>query len=196
MKISTSPTRSRTSKKRTSTDADRARKIAFQELYNRAVEESKAAQAKRRAKKYEPWQGAARRFKGLSERLRLQTELRNITLDDGGYGVSFMRRGETFKRYFAGLTEERLSAAVRFRDEALKVLGGTRSQSIPPRVLQALGLSVPVPGIARNAPASAYVVRCKDMDGSKKSRNFSFAHLAEEDAYAAAIEFLEEIHRE
>ncbi len=161
-------------------------KIAFQELCNRAAEEAKAARTERRAAKYKHWQGAAKRFKGLSEALRLKIETRNIHLDEDGYMVKFMRRGETFERHFPAVTDEGFSAAIKFRDEALKILGETNN-SIPAQVLKALGLSAPVPGIFRDAANSTYAVSATDAKGARMRQKFSFKFLKEEDAYAAAI---------
>jgi hypothetical protein len=189
-RMKTSSTQTGTSEKRSTVDADRARKIAFQELFNRAAEEAKTARTRRRAEKYKQWQGAAKRFKGLSEALRLRIESRNIHAKEDGYVVSFMRRGETFARNFSGITDESLSAAIKFRDEALKVLGENR-HSVPAHVLKALGLSAPVPGISRNAAGSAY---CLSRENSKRAdmpQEFPFEFLKEEDAYAAAIECVE-----
>jgi hypothetical protein len=184
-RMKTSSTQTKTSEKRSTVDADRAMKIAFQDLYDRAAEEAKTARTRRRAEKYKQWQGAAKRFKGLSEALRLRIESRNIQVKEDGYLVSFMRRGEIFERRFSGITDESLSAAIKFRDEALKILG-EKSNSVPAHVLKALGLSAPVPGISRNAAGSAY-----RLSGGDSPQEFPFEFLKEEDAYAAAIECVE-----
>lgn len=125
-------------RKRANNDARQARKAAFRELLDRTAAATKAATAARSADKYKQWKGAAKRFKGLSEALRVQIESRNIYSVEGGYAVSFTRDGETFARSFQGHTEESLSAAIKFRDEALKILG-ERPSNIPVRVLKALG---------------------------------------------------------
>lgn len=190
--MKTSSTQTRTSEKRSTVDADRARKIALQELFNRAAEEAEAARTRRRAEKYKQWQGAAKRFKGLSEALRLKIEARNIHAKDDGYVVSFMRRGETFSRQFTGISDESLSAAIKFRDEALKILGEKRN-SVPAHVLKSLGLSAPVPGISRNAAGSAYRLQREDSKKADMPQEFPFEFLKEEDAYAAAIECVEAV---
>jgi len=188
-RMKTNTTQTKTSKKRTTVDSDRSMKTAFRELFNRAAEEAKASRIERRAEKYKQWQGAAKRFKGLSEALRLKIESRNIHVKEDGYMVSFMRRGETFNRHFQGVTDQSLSAAIKFRDEALKILGEPRI-SVPAHVLKALGLSAPVPGITRDATNSLYVPA---TDGKRTGvrQRFSFEFLKEEDAYAAAIECVE-----
>ena len=188
----TSSIRKQTAKKSATADAQAARKIAFQELWARTEAETKAARAKRRAEKYESMRGAAKRFKRLSKELSARTELRNITKSDHGYSVRFVRGGENFDRHFAGVSEESLSAAIRFRDQALKVLGQSHYGSVPGRVLQALRLSRPVVGVARQALTSSYVVTYKDAKGQSRLRHFYFLYVPEEDAYAAAIEFLEQ----
>jgi hypothetical protein len=189
-RMKTNPTQTKTAKKRATVDSDRSMKIAFRELFNRAAEEAKAARIERRAEKYKQWQSAAKRFKGLSEALRLKIESRNIHVKEDGYMVSFMRRGETFNRHFRGVTDQSLSAAIKFRDEALKILGEPHT-SVPAQILKALGLSAPVPGISRDAANSTYVVTTPDAKRASVRQKFSFELLKEEDAYAAAIECVE-----
>jgi hypothetical protein len=189
-RMKTNPTQSKTSKKRATVDSDRTMTIAFRELFNRAAEEAKAARTERRAEKYKQWQGAAKRFKGLSEALRLKIESRNIHVTQDGYMVKFMRRGESFQRHFSGLTDQSLSAAIKFRDEALKILGELYN-SVPAQVLKALGLSAPVPGITRDAGNSTYVVAVPNAKSARLQQKFPFEFLKEEDAYAAAIECVE-----
>jgi hypothetical protein len=188
--MKTSSAKNKTSKKRSTADADHAMKIAFEELRNRADAENKAARQKQRAEKWKKWQGAAKRFKGLSEALRLEVESRNIQVQNGGYRVRFLRRGETFTGHFPGVTDESLAKAIRFRDEATKILG-ERSNSIPSRVLNALGLPAPVPGIIRKPTQSAYMVLMRNGGKAVRRQRFSFEFLTEEDAYAAAIECVE-----
>jgi hypothetical protein len=192
MKSSSSPTK--TSKKRSSSDADHAMKIAFQELLDRTREEAQAARRKRRAEKYKQWQGAAKRFKGLSESLRLRIESRNIHVKPDGYEVNFMRGGESFRRMFRGVGDESLSAAIKFRDEVEKIVGD-KYRPIPSHVLKALGLSRPVPGISRNAEGTAYVVGTDEAKRAGVPREFPFEFLKEEDSYAAAIECVENVKR-
>ena len=183
---SSSPTTKKTKTRSTSPARD-AMKSAFRQLSARYEKENQAIRARRRAEKYSQWLGAAKRFKGLSEALQLRIACRNIQTQPDGYTVSFMRNGETFSRSFAGATEESLSAAIRFRDEALEILGESFSE-IPERVLKSLGLSAPVPGISRSTGKSLYSVQDAKL---QKRRSFSFTYLPEEDAYAAAIECLE-----
>jgi hypothetical protein len=188
--MKTSSTQTKTSKKRSSGDADHAMKIAFQQLLDRAREEGEAARMKRRAEKYKQWQGAAKRFKGLSEALRLTIESRNIQAKEDGYLVNFTRGGRPFRRLFRGLGDESLSTAIKFRDEAEKILGETR-KPIPSHILKAFGLSAPVPGIRRDTTDAAYVVSHEDAKRVGMPAIFPFDLLKEEDAYAAAIEFAE-----
>jgi hypothetical protein len=115
----------------------------LQELFRRAAEEAKSARTKRRAEKYKQWQGAAKRFKGPSKELMARTELRNISKAIDGYRVGIMRDGEMFSQSFVGLSEDSLSAAMKFRDEALKILGDPRDDAVPKNVLQALGCPLP-----------------------------------------------------
>jgi hypothetical protein len=183
-------TKPRTSKKRSASGAAQAMSIAFRELVQRSHEQIKAARDRSRAEKDRQWQGAAKRFKGLSEALKLRLESRNIDMARSGYKVRFRRDGKIFRRSFHGLSEESLSAAVKFRDEALKILGENH-QAVPAHVLKALGLSLPVPGISRMAAKSSYKVTNSCVAKSPKQTDFSFKFLAEEDAYAAAIECLE-----
>lgn len=172
-------------------DDEQAKRIALQKLMERSAADCKAIRDKRRAKPYEPWRGAAARFKGLGEALMAQIQLRNISRDKEGYTVSIMRRGKSFGRYFGGLSDETLAMAVQFRDEALKILGEARANTIPARVLKALALPAHVPGISRDTARSAYSVNHTNAKGKQISRLFSFVHVPEEDAYAVAIEFLE-----
>lgn len=190
--MTTSSTKRKTSKNNGTTETQRARKTAFQKLFARAEAESQAAKAKQRAEKYAGWRGAAGRFKGLSEELTARIELRNIHFGTHGYKVSFMRDGESFSRHFAGLSEESLAAAINFRDEAAKIVGEPKTLAIPARVLKSLGLAKAVVRIAREAASSSYSVSYKNEAGKNRSRKFSFLYVPEEDAYAAAIGFLEE----
>ena len=93
------------SKKASKVDAEQAMKTAFQQLCHRVAEESKAAREKRQAEKFKQWQGAAKRFKGLSDALRLQMECRNIYTAKDGFTVSFLtktlRRPSALPRFFA-----------------------------------------------------------------------------------------------
>jgi hypothetical protein len=173
--------------KRPSSRSDDKLRVAFKDLCRQATEKDKAERAERQAAELARFRGAAKRFKGLSEGLQTQLELRNIYITDAGCKVIFQRDGETFTRDFRGGTEEKLAAAIEFRDEALKLLGESARKSVPDRVLKALGLPAPVPGILRHRAESVYVVRGKD--GTR--HRFSYRHLAEEDAYAAAIACLE-----
>ena len=102
-----------------------------------------------------------------------------------------MRDGKIFSRHFNDLSDEGLAAAVQFRDEAVKILGEGRANDVPERVLNALGLSAPVFSIFRDEPNSSYNVNFKNAKGATAARAFPFLYVAEEDAYAKAIEFLE-----
>jgi hypothetical protein len=183
-------TQNKTPKKRSTPGAQDAMKSAFEQLSARYEKENQAFVARRRAEKYSQWLGAAKRFRGLSEALRLRIACRNIHADPHGYEVAFMRKGESFKRRFSGTSEESLSAAIRFRDEALKILGENFTD-VPDRVLKALCLSLPVPGISRLPESSSYCVSAGPPRKGSGAKHFSFKYIPEEDAYAAAIECLE-----
>lgn len=165
---------------------DPARRAAFEQLCEEVEEQRQAAWIELKAAKYASWKGAAKRFKGLSDELRLRIEMRNIFAEENGYAVSFTRHGETFSRRFYGKTEATLDAAVEFRDKALKVLGELRDRAVPARVLKTLRLPAAVPNIYHSG--KAYVAHL----GKGKTQTFSFAYVAEEDAYAMAIASLEE----
>ena len=62
---------------------------------------------------------------------------------------------------------------------------------IPPRVLRARGLSRPVPGISRLASRSVYRVYYRDSAGRPHQEQFYYRAVSEEDAYVAAIAFLQ-----
>jgi hypothetical protein len=189
--MKTSSAQTRTSKKASTPDANRAMEIAFRELFDQAAAEAKAARARRRAEKYKQWQGAAKRFKGLSEALRLKIESTNIQVKENRYEVRFMRHGKMFARRFPGLTDESLSAAIKFRDEAVKILGETKKNPVSAHVLKALGLSAPVPYISRDAAGTRFILRVAVAKQRGVPEEFPFEFLKEEDAYAAAIECVE-----
>jgi hypothetical protein len=98
-----------------------------------------------------------------------------------------------FSRSVIGHSEESLREATRVRDEALRSTTARRANQIPPRVLRALGLSSAVLGITRLPSRSVYRVEYTDAAGRRRTRQFYFRAVPEEDAYAAAIIFLESI---
>jgi hypothetical protein len=142
---------------------------------------------------WDRWEGAAARFNKLDIRLQAKQELRHITLTKCGYQVRIKRGGRyAFQRSVIGHSEESLQAAMRLRDEALRETPpAKRLHPIPPRVLRALGLTSAVLGINRWAPRSVYRVTYTDPTGRTRVRQFYYRVVPEEDAYAAAIVFLQ-----
>ncbi|MBA3832283.1 MAG: hypothetical protein H0X34_10395 [Chthoniobacterales bacterium] len=138
------------------------------------------------------WEGAAARFKGLDIRLEARQELRYIFPTQCGYQVRIHRSGKTpFNRSVKGQSEESLHEAMRIRDWALQERPAKRLHPIPPKVLRALGLTSAVLGINRWAPRSVYRVSYTDPIGQTRLRHFYYRVVTEEDAYAAAIAFLQ-----
>jgi hypothetical protein len=140
----------------------------------------------------ERWKGAARRFKGLDIRLNARQELRYIFLTKWGYQVRIHRAGKhAFTRSVRGFSAKSLQAAMLLRDEAMREMPTKRLHAIPPKVLHALGLSSAVLGISRWPPRSVYRVFYRDAAGKPRLRQFYYRQVPEEDAYAAAIAFLQ-----
>jgi hypothetical protein len=138
------------------------------------------------------WEGSARRFKELDIRLQARQELLYNFLTDRGYQVRIHRAGMApFNRRVPGNSEKSLRKAMRIRDEALRERPERRLNQIPRRVLRALGLSGPVRGISRLPSRSVYRVVYNDAAGRRQLRQFYFRAVPEEDAYAAAIAFLQ-----
>jgi hypothetical protein len=140
------------------------------------------------------WRGARSRFKGLDVRLETRQKLRDITKTKSGYLVRLYSTGRpVFRRSVSGHSEESLRKAMRIRDQALREIHGRRIHQIPARVLKALGLSEPIIGISRLPSRSVYRVDYHDATGRRRLRQFYFRVVPEEDAYAAAIAFLQSL---
>ncbi|MEO6970990.1 MAG: hypothetical protein ABI217_08855 [Chthoniobacterales bacterium] len=140
------------------------------------------------------WRAARSRFKGLDVRLEARHELRNITKTKDGYQVRLRPTGKpVFRRSVRGHSEESLREAMRIRDRAMREIPGRRVHQIPAQVLKALGLSAPIIGITRLPSRSVYRVVYRDDTGRRRVRQFYFRGVPEEDAYAAAIAFLQSL---
>ncbi len=144
------------------------------------------------AKRHAHMLGAAKRFTGLSEELQLRMEVRNISAKPEGYLVQFQRGGQRFTRWFHGLSDESLSVAIEFRDEAEGIFGDWARNAVPAHILSLLRLPAAVRGIHRDPLNLSHDVLYKDAAGKTRTRAFCFKHVPEEDAYASAIAFLEE----
>jgi hypothetical protein len=141
---------------------------------------------------WDRWEGSAKRFRGLNIRLQAKQELKHITLTEGGYQVRLYRGGKgVFSRSVRGRSEESLREAMRVRDEVVRDMPGQRINQIPPRVLRALGLARPVPGICRLASRSVYRIFYFDAAGRRRTEQFYYRVVPEVDAYAAAIAFMQ-----
>ena len=128
------------------------------------------------------------------KRPRAITEFKNIRLLPSGYQVSLVRAGIEFSRHFAGHSEQSHQAAIRFRDKALRDLPPKRLNKIPPRVLAAAGLTVPMVGVFRHPTRSMYQVGYRDEAGRQRNRAFSWnAKKGEAEAFAAAVAFRKEM---
>lgn len=124
--------------------------------------------------------------------MRAREELLHIRLHTSGFQVVLNRKGNYVSRFFHGFGEDSLKAAMDFRDKLFTDLPTRRSNTIPPEVLSALGLSAPVRGIQRLPSRSVYRVRFR-VNGKRNLRGFYFRRVSEVEAYAAAIAFLEEV---
>ena len=58
---------------------------------------------------------------------------------------------------------------MKFRDEALKVVGETKKIAIPPRVLKTLGLPTSIPGIRLNPDVYIKIEQVADIQRAKRS---------------------------
>jgi hypothetical protein len=142
---------------------------------------------------WERWETAAHNWKGLDDRLKAKIDLKNITRTKTSYQVRIHRGGKKVcDRSVAGHSEESLLKALQIRDEELQRLPapGGRRNTIPARVLKALGLTEPVPGIYRLQSRSVYRVYY-GKEGRKCLTQFYYRVVPEEVAYAAAIDFVE-----
>src|SRR6266568_2624183 len=84
------------------------------------------------------------------KRPRLIVEFRNLRVLPSGYQVTVTRGKREFAKHFAGNSEKSLRAAMRYRDQLLRVLPNKRKNLIPRKVLAALGLKKPVVGVSRH----------------------------------------------
>lgn len=131
------------------------------------------------------------------KRPRAITEFKNIRVLPSGYQVAVVRAGIEFSRHFAGLSEESHRAAIRFRDKTLRELPPKRLNKIPPRVLEASGLTKPVVGVFRHSGRSMYQVGYRDEKGHQRNQAFTWsARRSEEEAFAAAVAFRKEMIQE
>ena len=155
----------------------------------------KALKKKRKHPSWAEMKSAAERFEGVEDWLQAKNDLRHISRTPSGYQIRIDRYGKrVFDTTTYGHTEKSLLEAVRLRDEALRRWPTLkRSNSIPPAVLQALGLTEPVVGVTRLPSRSSYRVSYCDRAGRRRLKNFYYRVMPEEVAYAAAIDF---IHRE
>ncbi|HEV3410385.1 MAG TPA: AP2 domain-containing protein [Chthoniobacterales bacterium] len=127
----------------------------------------------------------------MRKRPKTFSEFTNIRVLPSGYQVAITRAKTEITRHFAGHSEESLQAALRFRDRVLRSLPDKRLNPIPRRVLAALGLKEPVPGVFRRGWQNAYSVMYEDR-GRKRARQFSYKLRPEVEAYAAAVQFRRE----
>ena len=125
---------------------------------------------------------------GTGQRPKVFKEFTNIRVLPSGYQVSITRAKTEISRHFAGHSDRSLQAALRFRDRVLRDLPDKRLNPIPRRVLAALGLKEPVPGVFRRRQQDAYSVTYKER-GRPRTRQFSYTARPEVEAYAAAVRF-------
>jgi hypothetical protein len=131
----------------------------------------------------------------MAKRPRVISEFTNIRVLPSGYQVVVTRAGVEFSRHFAGLSDQSLRAAIRFRDRTLRELPPKRLHEVPRAVLAAVGLTEPMVGIARSPIRSLYQVSYRDK-GKIRGKAFSWGKTrSEADAYALAVAFREEVVR-
>ncbi len=111
-----------------------------------------------------------------------------------GYQVTITRAGLEFSRHFAGLSEESLKRATRFRDQALRELPPKNLNPVPRGVLTRLGLKQPVVGVFRHRRSAMYSVSYIDR-GRRRTRAFMWTKREEWEAYADAVAFRRETIR-
>jgi hypothetical protein len=117
-------------------------------------------------------------------------EFRNLRVLPSGYQVVVTRRQREYGKHFAGHSPQSLRAAIRYRDQLLRVLPNKRKNLIPRRLLTALGLKKPIVGVSRHPNRRLFQVSYRSANGRLHSRSFSWADLAGEiKAYAAAVRF-------
>ena len=137
-------------------------------------------------------EAAARKFKGIGIELEAKTMLRHITPTVTGYQVRFYRNGRMcFSRSVRGHSPESLHEAMRIRDEAARDQRQVRTNLVPEWVLREAGLEHPVIGISRLPSRSCYRVFYVAPSGRNTARAFYYRVVSEDDAYKAAIAFLQ-----
>ncbi|MBA2586500.1 MAG: hypothetical protein H0U99_08455 [Chthoniobacterales bacterium] len=128
---------------------------------------------------------------------RVYIEFRNIRTLPSGYQVAVTRNKQEFSKHFAGHSDAAVKAAIRWRDQILRLLPNKRNNPIPPRVLAALHLQSPVVGVFRSAYRNFYQVSYRGGDGRQRARAFSWKDRAGEiEAYRKAVKFRRQMERE
>jgi hypothetical protein len=124
------------------------------------------------------------------KRPRVIAEFRNMRVLPSGYQVAVTRRKREYGKHFAGHSAQSLRAAMRYRDQLLRLLPNKRKNLIPRRLLTALGLKKPVVGVSRHPRRRLYQVHYRARNSRTRSRSFRWADRNEEiKAYAAAVKF-------
>jgi hypothetical protein len=127
--------------------------------------------------------------KKLPGRRALFAEFKNIRTLPSGYQVVVTRNAQEFSRHFAGLTDESLQRAMRYRDRLLRQLPPKRNNPVPKKVLAAASLKQPLVGVHRNVRRQFYQVSYRDEDGTMRGMTFSWRTPEEEiEAYRMAVE--------
>jgi hypothetical protein len=130
------------------------------------------------------------------KRPRAFAEIRNLRVLPSGYQVAVTRRKREYGKHFAGHSKESLRAALRYRDQLLRLLPSKRKNAIPRRLLIVLGLKKPVVGVSRHPRRQLFQVAHRSRHGKPQSRSFSWSNQAEEiEAYAAAVKFRKTVLR-
>lgn len=171
------------------------------EVVEARLEAAKAA--RENSVRIRQWKAARDRCRGAFDRLSEVSEsfrrhlgilevLRYIRRASHGFKVTIHRRAYRFETSIIGLSPESLKRAITERDEALARLPSQRAHDVPERVLRALGLSQPIPGITRLPERSVYRLDYEE-EGQRHTRLFYYRHVLEEDAYAAAVELADQI---
>jgi hypothetical protein len=123
-------------------------------------------------------------------------EFTNLRVLPSGYQVAVTRGEREFSKHFAGHTDESFRAAIRFREQLLRLLPDKRKNSIPRRLLTALGLKKPVVGVSRHPTRQLFQVSYRGAKGRLRSRSFHWSNRAEEiRAYAAAVKLRKSLLR-
>lgn len=126
----------------------------------------------------------------MKKRQGAYREFTNIRILPSGYQVAITRNKREYSKHFAGHSKVALKAAHQWRDAVLRLLPDKRTQPIPRRVLNALGLKQPVVGVSRYDTRRFYSVSYRDRKGRTRVGTFSWRNpKGEIAAYAAAIKF-------